>query len=150
MAVITIGNLPARRAQDALIRHRLFRAVWYGQPGPLRFGRPQQVENGMQRGVLRWSECRRALGGRVDAAAFRRAVDELVAAGRLIEVWMRARNRMISHGLLIPGFSSALPYPVCMARGREDVMAREVWAEGLGVSSGATGTSIRQIGDNED
>src|SRR5205823_3542415 len=73
-----------------------------------------------------WWSVRQAIGGRVRTEAFRRAVEELLAQGALVEAWLEARDqRARPHVLLLPGALGELDRAVCEVRGREDVLRRE-------------------------
>jgi hypothetical protein len=78
--------------------------------------------------VSPWWQLRQRLGGRVDADAFRAAVDRLIAGGELLEVWLaRPDRRDAAHVLLLPGHSAALSRPVARARGNPEALRREPW-----------------------
>jgi hypothetical protein len=71
-------------------------------------------------------------GVRVSAADFAQAVEELLAEGKLIEVWLQqVDDRDASHLLMIPGLSEALRRPVARARGTPEVLEAEPWYAGL-------------------
>jgi hypothetical protein len=81
-------------------------------------------------GALPWSETRQRVGGRVKAAEFTAAVEDLMAEGNLIEVWLRmAGRRAPSHVLLLPDHPEALRHPVARARGLAEVLEEEPWYE---------------------
>lgn len=70
-----------------------------------------------------WWSVRAAVGGRVRTETFRRAVEELLAAGEIIEAWLEPRDqRPRPHILLLPGAFGELDRPVSGVRGREDVL----------------------------
>jgi hypothetical protein len=78
-----------------------------------------------------WS-VRQRLGGRVLSALFFGAVEELLEAGEVIEVWLqRTDGRTASHLLLLPGHSDELRSRVAQARGRADRLAAEPWVVDL-------------------
>jgi hypothetical protein len=57
-------------------------------------------------GRLPWRIVRQQLGGVVKAHTFRRLVDELVADGRLIELWHTdGLRRVLRHSLVLPSRS---------------------------------------------
>lgn len=118
-AVVMVGELPAPPDREARTKERILSLVsrggWRGRPG----GAP-------------WWWVRQEVGGRVDSAAFRALVDELLSEGRLLEVWLCHPDRdNPPHVLLLPGHSGALRFPVARASGRAEVLQREPWYERL-------------------
>ena len=113
--VVTVGELP-RYDRSAWLRARIVGLIDAG--GTWR--QPAGAES-------LWS-IRQRVGGRVGTPEFRRAVEELLAAGTLIEAWLQPSGaKEPGHVLLIPGRSDALKSPVVKARGRLEVMDREPW-----------------------
>jgi hypothetical protein len=116
---IVIEGTLGPRDQASLVLTRVVRVIasgvrlgpWWGFPG-----------------AVPWWLVRRQLGGRVGAQQFRTAVDVLLAAGRVIEVWLEPLGlKDPSHVLLLPKCSGALRRPIAMARGRADVLRAEPW-----------------------
>jgi hypothetical protein len=125
VAISIIGAPPPRPSRAESVKAALLRAVAAGLCwSDDRWQYPP--------GTLPWWEARIRLGGRVPAAAFAGAVEDLLAEGKLIEVWLeRSGGRDAPHLLMIPGKSSALKRPVAQARGQPEVLAAEPWYAGL-------------------
>jgi hypothetical protein len=125
MAIAIIGTRPPRPSRPEVIKAAILRAVaaglcWSGN-------RWRHLP-----GTLPWWELRIRIGGRVSADAFAQAIEDLLAEGQLIEVWLaRADGRDAPHLLMLPGKSSALKRPVAQARGKPEVLAAEPWYAGL-------------------
>lgn len=72
-----------------------------------------------------WWQVRQALGGPATRNDVRAAVDALLAAGSLVEVWLVVRNgRRVPHALCLPEQVGSLTYPVGKAAGRPELLAR--------------------------
>jgi hypothetical protein len=74
-----------------------------------------------------WWATRARLGGRVHADELRAAVEALLEAGTLLELWLQPRGmENAMHVLWTPNATQALPRPIIRAHGREDLIAREL------------------------
>lgn len=130
--IVTVGAPPVPEDEGERLRARILDVARSGVPrhswDPER-GWCHKGEWLVRLGGWPWWEMRQRVGGRVPEAAFRAAVDELLARGQLLEVWLKPRGRRTpDHILLVPGGGAELPRPVAQARGRSDVLAREPWA----------------------
>lgn len=120
--IVTLGGLPQRPDPATNLRRRILEALRAGGTWS---------QDGVP-GARPWWALRQAVGGRVDAATFAQAVEDLMAEGKVVEVWLRVPDRREPpHLLLLPGSRVPLRYPVARARGRPEVLAREPWANEL-------------------
>jgi hypothetical protein len=126
-----IGFPPLARGRAGWLKDRILAVVAGGVP-ELRYHLGDPIRWRRRPGALPWWEARQRIGGRVTPEEFRRAVDELLAEGRLVEAWLeRPDMRDGSHLLVMPGRLEALPLAVARSRGRADVLEREPWARSL-------------------
>lgn len=129
--VVTLGAPPTPEDDRERLKKRIIGLLRAGVP---RLYRAEERGPWLTPpGACAWWEMRQRVGGRTARADFRAAVDDLLAEGRLIEVWLALPGRRTpAHALLLPGASAALRHPVAQARGRSDVLAGEPWAAALG------------------
>ena len=134
--VATIGDF-ARVDRDVWLRDRIVRVIEAGIPrmgdfGKLMGGNPVRTGWHHEPGTCPWWELRQRLGGRVNAADFAEAIETLLAAGRIIEVWLAVPDRRTApHCLILPGRSAGLRRPVARARGLPEILEGEHWYEAL-------------------
>jgi hypothetical protein len=138
MAIATIGAPAERLSRPEAIKARILRVVAAGGCWPGWRGEPDRWRH--LPGTLPWWEVRQRLGGRVSASDFAGAVEDLLAEGRLIEVWLQqVDDRDAPHLLMLPGRSGGLKRPVARARGDPVVLTAEPWYAGLSAVEGRQG-----------
>lgn len=135
--LVTLESSAPREDRESRLRRRLLDYVRAGV----------SAHNFFNEAERRWltppgacpvSSARQFLGGRTTTAEFRGAIDALLSAGELLEVWLFPRgHEEPKHILFVPGCSAALSRPVMTARGRADVLAAEQATFGLARKTGA-------------
>jgi hypothetical protein len=114
-AIVTRGALPVIPGERERLKGRILRML------PARGYRWLNPE--ASGGVCNWAYIRQDLGGRVPAEEFRSLVEELLAEGRLVEVWLREETaRKAPHLLALPESVPHLRRPVAVARGRAELL----------------------------
>ena len=133
-APVVVGAVPIPD-RGGWLRARIVRLIDAGVPRQTWDKRDGWAFRGEYRhrpGSLSWFEVRQRIGGAVRTPEFVAAVDDLIAAGELIEVWLNIGGRRSApHSLLLPGRSDSLKHPVARARGLPEVLAAEPWYAGL-------------------
>lgn len=120
--IVTLGGPPQRPDPGAKLRQRILEALETGG---------SWSQDGVP-GARPWWAVRKAVGGRVNAVTFAQAVEELIAEGKVIEVWLSMPDRREPpHLLVLPSFRVVLRYPVARARGRPEVLALAPWSKEL-------------------
>jgi hypothetical protein len=106
--------------------NRAIDSIFFGFPGEKR---NQWIH---EPGRITYSELRFKVGGRVSTSEFRGAIEDLLAAGELIEVRLvRMDQRATKHLLIRPGRFKVLERAAAEVRGRPDILAQEPWAASL-------------------
>lgn len=117
--VVTVGELTEPPDPRLHLRKRILEAAGRFDAFLVaaRPGEPRRT------GSVCWWELRHQLGGRVKVATFRPVLEELMAEGRLVEVWLDGPyGRQAPHALVLVEAVRFLRYPVAQARGRADVL----------------------------
>lgn len=148
--LIEVGNHPTPPDPHARLIARIMDLIARGKRwGYEDAGRPDPEHQWwIWPGVCPWWEARQGIGGRTPSERFRRAVDDLLTEGRLIEVWLVQRDdRTAPHLLMIPGHSAALRRPVARARGNPKAIRREPWGPALLAAARAARPDVGATGD---
>lgn len=140
--LVTVESSTPREDRESRLRRRLMDYVRAGVPA-FNFFNEAERRWLTPPGACPVSSARQYLGGRTTSDEFRGAIDALLSAGELLELWLFPRgSEEPKHILFMPGCSAALPRPVMTGRGRSDVLAAEQATADCG--DGALARSVAQ------